>query len=70
MKVAVAGVGYVGLVTGVVLAHIGHEVTFIDVNEEKINKLKKGICPIYEKDLDILLEKNKNKLLFTTDPIL
>lgn len=40
MKIAIAGTGYVGLVTGVVLAHIGHEVTCVDIDKDKIEKLK------------------------------
>lgn len=67
MKVAVAGTGYVGLVTGVALAHVGHNVTCVDVDEEKIKLMKKGISPIYEKDLEDLMKKNKDRLVYTTD---
>ena len=67
MKIAVAGTGYVGLVTGVVLAHIGHNVTCVDVNQEKINLLNTGISPIFENDLENLMHENKNKLNYTTD---
>ncbi len=58
MKIAIVGSGYVGLVTGVCLAEIGHDVTCIDVDKTKINKLKKGLVPIYEPGLDVLLKKN------------
>jgi len=68
MNIAIVGSGYVGLVTGVCLAEIGHKVMCVDVDQEKINKLKQGKVPIYEPGLEELLKKNiKNKrLLFTT----
>ncbi|WP_299093785.1 UDP-glucose/GDP-mannose dehydrogenase family protein [uncultured Metabacillus sp.] len=70
MKVTVAGTGYVGLVTGVCLAEIGHEVICIDINEEKIRLLKQRKSPIYEPGLEELLEKNakRRSLYFTTSP--
>lgn len=66
-KVAVIGTGYVGLVTGVVLSEIGHNVICVDINEEKINQLQQGISPIYEPGLDELMKKNiaANRLFFT-----
>lgn len=67
MKIAVAGTGYVGLVTGVALAHIGHNVTCVDVDKEKINKMKKGISPIYEQDLEKLMKENSDRLNYTLD---
>ncbi len=67
MKIAVAGTGYVGLVTGVVFAHIGHNVTCVDVDENKIEKMKNGISPIYEQDLEKLMLVNKERLTYTTD---
>ena len=67
MKVAVAGTGYVGLVTGVALAHIGHNVTCVDVDREKVEKMKKGISPIYEQDLEELMSKNGERLEYTLD---
>lgn len=68
MKIAVVGTGYVGLVTGTCFAETGNEVTCIDVNEEKVKKLKEGIMPIYEPDLDLLFERNtkQGRLKFTT----
>ena len=48
MRVCVIGTGYVGLVTGVCLAHIGHHVICIDNNEEKVKLMKSGQSPIYE----------------------
>lgn len=68
MKIAVLGTGYVGLSTGVCLSEIGHEVVCIDINEEKINLLRKGISPIYEPGLESLLVKNATagRLFFTS----
>ena len=67
MKIAVAGTGYVGLVTGVCLAEHKHEVTCVDVDEKKIKKMQQGISPIYEKGLPELMKKNMDRLTFTTD---
>ncbi|WP_445506435.1 UDP-glucose dehydrogenase family protein [Niallia sp. 03190] len=68
-NITVAGTGYVGLVTGVCLAEIGHKVTCVDNVQDKIDLLNKGISPIYEPELDELIVKNSknNKLAFTTD---
>ncbi|HBO97977.1 MAG TPA: UDP-glucose 6-dehydrogenase [Candidatus Omnitrophica bacterium] len=64
MNIAVIGSGYVGLVTGVCLAHIGHTVICVDNNYEKIKRLKLGKVPIYEPGLEELLKKYlKNKRL-------
>lgn len=69
MKVCVVGTGYVGLVTGVCLSEIGHNVICVDNDSEKIKKLLSGVMPIYEPGLDILVLKNLNSknLRFTTD---
>lgn len=67
MRIAVAGTGYVGLVTGTCLAEHGHSVVCVDVDEKKIALMKKGISPIYEPGLDELLVKNQERLEFTTD---
>lgn len=69
MKVAVVGTGYVGLVTGVTLSEIGHHVTCVDIDEVKVDKMKKGISPIYEPNLSELMNKNigAGRLNFTTN---
>lgn len=67
MKVVVAGTGYVGLVTGVCLSEIGHDVTCVDIDEKKIELLNNGISPIFEPGLEELMIKNKNKLTYTTN---
>lgn len=69
MNIAVLGTGYVGLVTGVSLSDLGHQVTCIDIDEDKINTLKKGKSPIYEHGLTELLQKNlaNGNVQFTTD---
>ena len=67
MKLAVAGTGYVGLVTGVCLASKGHQVTCVDVDEAKIRMMQKGISPIYEEGLEELMHESMDNLTFTTD---
>lgn len=69
MKVSVIGTGYVGLVSGVCLAEIGHDVTCIDIDENKINKLRSGRPTIYENGLEELMKKNilNDRLHFTSD---
>ncbi|MEK5361885.1 UDP-glucose dehydrogenase family protein [Peribacillus castrilensis] len=69
INITVAGTGYVGLVTGVCLAEVGHKVTCVDNVQDKIDILNKGISPIFEPGLDELIVKNSElgKLTFTTD---
>jgi len=68
-KIAMIGVGYVGLVSGTGLADFGNEVICVDIDEEKIKKLKNDILPIYEPGLLDMVKKNvdKGRLSFTTD---
>ena len=67
-KIAVIGTGYGGLVTGTCVAETGNQVRWGDINEDKINKLRQGIVPIYEPHLDVLFERNINakRLTFST----
>ena len=69
MKLSVAGTGYVGLVAGVCFAEKGHTVTCVDVDEEKIARMREGVSPIYEAGLEELLKKNlaSGRLFFTSD---
>ena len=69
MRVCVIGAGYVGLVTGVCLARIGHDVICIDNNEEKVKLMKSGQSPIYEPGLSELMTASmeKGNLQFSSD---
>ena len=68
-KICVIGTGYVGLVTGTCFADLGNQVTCLDVDHERINKLKAGIMPIYEPGLEQMVAHNvrAGRLVFTTD---
>ncbi|MBD2432326.1 MULTISPECIES: UDP-glucose dehydrogenase family protein [Fischerella] len=69
MRVCVIGTGYVGLVTGACLAHIGHDVICVDNNEEKVKLMKSGQSPIFEPGLSEIMQNsiNTGKIQFTTD---
>jgi UDPglucose 6-dehydrogenase len=68
LKIAVIGTGYVGLVTGTCLAETGNEVICVDIDKNKVEKMRSGVVPIYEPHLDILFERNikAGRLNFTT----
>jgi UDPglucose 6-dehydrogenase len=69
MNIAVVGTGYVGLVTGTCLEETGNHVICVDIDENKVNKMKNGEVPIYEPHLDVIFERNikQGRLSFTTD---
>ncbi len=69
MKITMVGTGYVGLVTGTCFANIGNDVTCLDIDQKKIDKLNNGISPIYEPGLDDMIQRNAKagRLTFTTD---
>ncbi|GAC29877.1 UDP-glucose dehydrogenase family protein [Brumicola pallidula] len=69
MKVTVFGIGYVGLVQAAVLAEVGHEVVCVDVDQNKVDNLEKGLIPIYEPGLTPLVNANfeQGRIKFTTD---
>ncbi|MBL7925682.1 MAG: UDP-glucose/GDP-mannose dehydrogenase family protein [Bacteroidia bacterium] len=69
MNIAVVGTGYVGLVTGTCFAEMGNHVTCVDIDAEKVAKMRNGVIPIYEPHLDVLFERNikQGRLIFTTD---
>ena len=69
MNICVIGTGYVGLVTGTCLAETGNQVVCVDIDQQKVENMKKGIVPIYEPQLDVFFERNLKqwRLSFTTD---
>jgi len=69
MNIAVVGTGYVGLVSAACFAELGHTVIGVDIDKEKVRKLKNGECTIYEPGLEEVLQRNlkSGRLSFTTD---
>ena len=68
MKVSVIGTGYVGLVSGTCLAETGNDVMCVDIDENKVERMRNGEVPIYEPHLDVIFERNINagRLMFST----
>jgi UDPglucose 6-dehydrogenase len=68
-KIAVIGTGYVGLVTGTCFAETGNQVICVDIDSDKVEKMRNGEIPIYEPHLDVIFDRNikANRLSFTTD---
>ncbi len=68
MKISIVGTGYVGLVTGTTLAELGNTVYCVDIDENKVERMKQGIVPIYEPGLEEIFHRNiqANRLFFTT----
>lgn len=69
MRIAIVGTGYVGLVTGTCFAEMGFDVLCVDIDERKVDQLKRGVPTIYETGLEMLLQRNikEGRLDFTTD---
>lgn len=69
MKITIFGSGYVGLVTGACMAEVGNDVVCMDIDQDKIERLKKGEIPIFEPGLETMIRENQNagRLHFTTD---
>ena len=67
MNISIIGCGYVGAVTGACLADLGNQVRFMDIDNNKLDKIDSGVAPIFEPVLDDIIKKNKNKISTTTD---
>ena len=67
MNISIIGTGYVGLVTGACFAKLGNNIICVDIDKNKIEKINKGISPIYEEGLDEILSKHKNNIKATNN---
>ena len=69
MNISIVGTGYVGLVTGTTLAELGNTVYCVDIDENKVERMKQGLVPIYEPGLEEMFLRNiqAKRLFFTTD---
>ncbi|MHB1627508.1 MAG: UDP-glucose dehydrogenase family protein [Bacilli bacterium] len=68
LNLLVVGTGYVGLVSAACYAYMGHSVTCMDIDKDKIDRLKRGECPIHEAGLSELLDPLREKMIFATEP--
>ena len=69
MKITIFGSGYVGLVTGACLADAGNDVLCVDVDQKKIEKLRKGVIPIFEPGLDRMVVENQKERRLRFQPV-
>ena len=69
MRISVIGTGYVGLVTGVCLAEVGHDVTCVDVDPVKVQTIRSGKTPIFEEGLEPMLQRHLGKRLWVTETL-
>ncbi len=67
MKISVIGAGYVGIITGIGFAELGNKVVFVDIDEKKVNAINSGKAPIFEKELNEFMQRNKGKYEATKD---
>lgn len=67
MKISIVGCGYVGTVTGVCFANLGHDIVFFDIDEKKLDLLSREKSPIYEHYLDNMIQRNRERLAATSD---
>ena len=67
MKISIIGTGYVGSVTGICFAEMGHQIYFVDIDQTKLNAINSGKSPVFEPDLDDLLVKNRTMITTTTE---
>ncbi len=67
MKISIIGTGYVGSVTGVCFADMGHQIHFVDIDQTKLDAINSGNSPVFEPDLNDLLMKNRTKITTTRD---
>jgi len=67
VKLSIIGSGYVGLVTGVCFASLGHNVVFVDIDQKKVDKINSSVPPIFEEGLEELMQRFSDRIMATTD---